>query len=294
MQSQASQPAVRNELSARDLARILWRDRWLIVVVTAVFTGGATLASLLIPKTYKAATVLAAVSRTGAGDGAFGGLGALASQFGGIAALAGISLDGDSKKAESLAVLQSEALTQKYIAESNLLPILYARLWDAEGRRWRVSDPQDVPSLWRASRYFKRKLSNISTDPKSGLITVEIAWRDPKLAAQWANDLVKLTNHYLRDKAIAESERNIAYLQEEALKTDIVGAREAIYAVLQNEINKAMLARGSEEYALKVLDPAVAPEKAASPQPLLWIPVGFFGGLLLSLFAVVFRAAWLA
>lgn len=294
MQSQASQPAVRNELSARDLAHILWSDRWLIVVVTAVFTGGAMLGSFLLPKTYKAATVLSAVSRTGAGDGAFGGLGSLASQFGGIAALAGISLDGDTKKAESLAVLQSEALTQKYLAENDLLPILYAKLWDAEGRRWRVSDPEDVPSLWRASRYFKRKLSNVSTDAKSGLITVEIKWRDPKLAAQWANDLVKLTNRYLRDKAIAESERNIAYLQEEAVKTDIVGAREAIYAVLQNEINKAMLARGSEEYALKVLDPAVAPEKAASPQPLLWIPIGFFGGLLLSLFAVVFRAAWLA
>jgi uncharacterized protein involved in exopolysaccharide biosynthesis len=293
MQSQASQPAVRNELSARDLAQILWRDRWLIVVVTAVFTGAATLASFLLPKTYRATTVLSAVSRAGAGDGALGGLGSLASQFGGIAALAGISLDGDTKKAESLAVLQSEALTQKYLAENNLLPILYAKLWDAEEGRWRVSDPKDVPSLWRASRYFKRKLSNVATDAKSGLITVEINWRDPKLAAQWANDLVRLTNRYLRDKAIAESERNIAYLQEEAAKTDIVGAREAIYAVLQNEINKAMLARGSEEYALKVLDPAVAPEKAASPQPLLWIPVGFFGGLLLSLFAVVFRVAWL-
>jgi uncharacterized protein involved in exopolysaccharide biosynthesis len=292
MQSQA-QPTVRNELSARDLAQVLWRDRWLIVIVTAAFTTAATLASLLLPKTYKAATVLSAVSRTAAGDGALGGLGGLASQFGGIAALAGISLDGDTKKAESLAVLQSEALTQKYLADKNLLPVLYAKLWDAEGRRWRVSDPADIPTLWQASRLFKRKVRNVSTDAKSGLITVEINWRDPKLAAQWANDLVNLTNRYLRDKAIAESERNVAYLQEEARKTDIVGAREAIYAVLQNEINKAMLARGSEEYALRVLDPAVAPEKAAFPQPLLWIPVGFFGGLLLSLFVVVFRAAWL-
>jgi hypothetical protein len=47
----------------------------------------------------------------------------------------------------------------------------------------------------------------------------------------WANELVRMTNDYLRDQAIQESERNIAYLNDQASKTDAVGAKQAIYAL---------------------------------------------------------------
>jgi len=50
------------------------------------------------------------------------------------------------------------------------------------------------------------------TDPKTGLVTLSITWNDPNIAAKWANGLVRMANDYLRDQAIEESERNIAYL----------------------------------------------------------------------------------
>jgi uncharacterized protein involved in exopolysaccharide biosynthesis len=119
-----------------------------------------------------------------------------------------------------------------------------------------------------------------------------ITWRDPQVAAKWANDLVRLTNEYQRDRALRESERNVAYLNSEAAKTNIVGVERAIYSLLENEIKKMMLARGNEEYALKVIDPAVAPEKQSSPRPLLWTFGGAVGGFLVAAVFVLFRHAW--
>jgi uncharacterized protein involved in exopolysaccharide biosynthesis len=119
-----------------------------------------------------------------------------------------------------------------------------------------------------------------------------VTWKDPELAAKWANGLVRMANEYARDRVVAESERNIAYLIEQASKTDALGVKQAIYSILQSEINKEMLARGNNEYALKVLDPAFTPERPSSPKLALWLIMGFFGGLFSALFIVFVQNAW--
>jgi uncharacterized protein involved in exopolysaccharide biosynthesis len=281
---------VDDEISLKGLFDTLWTGRWLIVVVTAACVVVAVALALLLPKKYEATVVLSAVVNN-PGEGQLSPLSSLASQFGGLASLAGIPLGADTKKAESIATLESEVLTQKYIEDNRLLPVLYARKWDAQARKWKVSDPEKIPTLWKASRYFKKRIRSVRTESKTGLVTVTIAWRDAPSAAKWANDLVQLTNEYLRNKAIEQSERNIAYLNSEAAKTNVVEARQAIYAILQTEINKAMLARGSSEYAFKVLDPATIPEEPAFPRPLIFVLVAAVAGVFLSALIVFMRAA---
>jgi uncharacterized protein involved in exopolysaccharide biosynthesis len=56
-------------------------------------------------------------------------------------------------------------------------------------------------------------------------------------------------------------------------------------------MRKIMLARGREQYALKVLDPASVPEKQSFPQPVLWISAAFFIGLFIAVFFVLMRAS---
>lgn len=280
------------QVDIRELMRLLWSDRVLIVVVTLLSGLVAAGISILTPKKYEASIVVSPVSSNAGGQ--LGGLGAIASQLGGLAALADISVGGDSKKSESIAVLQSESLTSDYIRARNLLPILFAKKWDAERKEWKVADRTKVPTEWEANRYFKQKIRSVKTDNKTGLVTMTIIWKDPVLAANWANDLVRMTNDHLRAKAIAESERNIAYLKGEAAKTDSVEARQAIYSIMEAEINHAMIAKGSQEYAFKIIDPAVAPEKASSPKKKLWTALGLFAGGLLSVLASLVRRAWRA
>jgi uncharacterized protein involved in exopolysaccharide biosynthesis len=264
------------EISIKELITIVKKHGRFVVFFTLGMGLAAGIAAFIVPKWYEASTVLSPVSSTS------GGLaGSATSQLGGLAALAGITVGSDSKKSESLAFLQSNGLATMYIQSNNLLPILYAKRWDADLKSWKRKD--DPPTLWKAAQYFKKNLRKVTSDTKTGIVTLTINWTDPVIAAVWANGLVHMANNYLRDKAIEESERNIAYLSAEATKTTVVEARQAIYTVLQNELNKSMIARGSEEYAFKVVDSAVTSEKPASPIKVLWIFVGLFSGLSMSL-----------
>jgi uncharacterized protein involved in exopolysaccharide biosynthesis len=274
----------RNVEDTRRQLAMLWRSKWFILGMSALFGVAAATASFFVPPQYEGTVEVAAV----AAPSSNGSMGALGSQLGGIAALAGLSPGGDSATNEAMAVLQSESLTERYIQANNLLPILYAKDWDAAKGAWKPMDPEKTPSLWKANREFERKIRKVIT-AKTGLVTLTITWRDPKLAAEWANGLVRMANDSIRDRAIRASERNIAYLNEEAAKTNIVEARQVIFSIMQTEINKSMVARGSEEYAFKVIDPATISELPSSPQKKLWTLGGLAAGFLFAVFVVTMR-----
>jgi uncharacterized protein involved in exopolysaccharide biosynthesis len=286
-------PTEQPELRLSELINLLRRRKRLIIGFAVILTVLAGIAAVLLPKHYKAVIVISPVTQTQGGGGQLSGVGSMLSSLGGgLASLAGLA-GNDSKRAESLAVLQSEALTEKYIQQNDLLPILFPKQWDANNKRWRVTDPASLPTLWKGNEFFKKNVRTILTDPKSGLVTMTISWTDAHTAAKWANDLVAMTNDYLRKKAIDESERNIAFLNEQAAKTDIVTVKQAIYSILQSEINKEMLARGNDEYAFKILDPAVAPERPSTPPPLLLMIGALVGSLGLSVMIGFIYVCWI-
>jgi len=278
------------ELSFGEFAELLRKWKWAIFILVAISTSMGVIAAYILPKKYAGAVLISPVSKSST-NGLLGGLSSMVSQASGLASLAGMAQTTDSTKAESLAVLESEELTEQYIKQNSLLPVLYRNKWDTQHNHWAETDAGKIPTLWQANQYFKKKIRSISADSKTGLVTLTITWTDPATAAKWANDLVRMTNEYRRDKAIRESERNIIYLTAEAAKTDVLGVKQAIYGILQTEISKAMLARGNEEYALKVIDPAFVPEKPISPILLYWALGGFFGSLGLSL---LWAFLWLA
>lgn len=285
-------PIVDDAISFRDVVELWWQSRLMVIVVTAICTLLAGGVGLVLPKKYEALIVISPVSTTaGSGQGG-GGISSMLSEFGGLASLAGLSVGGDSRKAEFVTVLQSALLTTTYIKNNNLLPVLFYKQWDTQNQRWKPLPADKMPTLWKANEFFRKKVRKINTDSKTGIVTMGVTWTDPQLAADWANGLVKMANEYLRNKAIALSDRNIAYLNEQAAKTDLVGARQAISSLLQTEINKQMLARGNEEYAFKVLDPAMPPERPTTPPPLLLVLGGLLGGLMLTTIIVFSRLAW--
>src|SRR5260370_26248054 len=106
-------------LGLDELLKISWSGRRLILAVTILFTADSAAAAWLVQKEYEASIIVSSVSNTPGSQ--LGGLSSVASQIGGLASLAGISLTGEnSKRSEYVAVLQSEALTERYIQENKL------------------------------------------------------------------------------------------------------------------------------------------------------------------------------
>jgi uncharacterized protein involved in exopolysaccharide biosynthesis len=287
MESIAKVSSNPDEIRLHDLTRDLRRAFALIAVATIVGGISGGIIGLLSDKQYEASTIVAPVSLEASSSK--GALGALASQFGDLASLAGVSPTGSSARSEPIAALQSQLLTQNYVKAENLLPVLYADKWDEASKRWKPTDPKRIPTLWSANQYFAKTIRRVTDDKSSGLVTMRIKWKDPKLAAKWANDLVKSTNEYLRNKAIRESERNIAYLTDQGAKATIVEARQAIYSLLQQEIDNEMVALGREEFALRVIDPAFPPEKPSSLGIVTLTILGLICGAMVSVIVVFAR-----
>ncbi|MEJ1963928.1 MAG: Wzz/FepE/Etk N-terminal domain-containing protein [Gammaproteobacteria bacterium] len=275
------------EIGVREFIIIAWQSRWLIVAITLLGVLLGLGSTFVLTKKYTATVLLSPVSnQSSSGLGALGGA---LSQLGGVASLAGLSLgSSNSARSEAIATLQSEALTTQYIQDNGLLPVLFSDKWDAAHSRWATKTGK-APSLWLGNALFESRVRSVTENAKSGLVSLTITWSDPKMAAAWANGLVQLTNNYMRNKAIEESRRNIAYLNEQAGRATIVELRSAIFTLMESEIKKEMMARGSSEYALKVIDPAVPSEVASFPRLLLMVAGGFLIGAILGLLAAAVR-----
>jgi uncharacterized protein involved in exopolysaccharide biosynthesis len=242
--------------------------------------------SFFISNYYKADILISPVK-----DGKSGVGGGILTQFGGLASLAGVNLAGGGSSEDAQATLASRALLGRFINERDLLPLLFRDKWDDEKKNWKSgwSYGDSKPTLWDATKLFLKSILRIDVDKKTGLIRLSIEWRDPKQAADWANGLVQLTNQMLRERALAESGRNLEYLNGQLTASSVVELRQSIYKLIEGEIKNTMLARGSDEYAFKVIDPAVVPERKAGPQRGLIAASGSIVGAVLALFFIFIR-----
>lgn len=300
------------EIDLGELVGVLWRGRWWIVLAGVLAGVIGIVVAFSLGNQYKASTVLAP-----AGEDAKGAAGALASQFGGLASLAGINLPGGGGGPKtSLAVLQSAEFIAQFIEEQGIKPALYPQLWDAQRQQWKprnapgflrqltlswVDDPVQQararrkttePGDLAAAEMFKLGVLSVSEEKKTGLVTVAISWRDPNQAVAWAEGLVRQLNRRMQREAMAEADRSLAYLQAELAKTQEVPVREAIYKLVESTQKSRMIASVTNEVAFKVLDPASAPELPVSPKrPLIIVLAGMLGGMF-AVVALLIRHFW--
>jgi len=270
-----------DEIDLLELIRTLLQSWKLIVGITIISTGLAVTYALLSPEVFKADTLLASAQEKKSGVSSSIG------QFGGLAQMAGISIPSDSNIEQVIATLESRKFLSLFIENNKLLPVIFENLWDAEKKAWILESDQDEPTPNDAYSALGGAIT-IDEDKKSGLITLSISWRDPQIAAQWANDLVKQLNQQLREQAIQDSQKRVGYLEQELAKTTLKDMREVLYNLLESEKQKAMLANVNEDFALEVIDPAVAPEQGEKPKRKLIVALGGVCGGFLGIFLVFF------
>jgi len=245
-----------DQLDVRELGSLLKRRKWLVLGAVAAFSLAFGAAAFLITPVYRVATVLApASSETG-----LGGLGGALGQLGGLASLAGVRLDGgDSTTEEALAVLQSQEFIQKFIAETGILPRLFEKSWDPARGDWKA-DVRSVPTPARAAKTFLRSVLSVSRDKKTGLVTLNIDWRDREEAASWNQKIIEMLNEEMRSRAMADADQYIAYLENELGATTLVETRLAISRLLDAQIKQRMLARVTREFAFRTVDRGMVPD----------------------------------
>ena len=178
-----------DEINLRQLWNALWRGKWIIVAVAAAFAIGSVLYALAQTEWYRAEVLLApAEERSTQG---------LGGQLGGLAALAGVSVEGGGS-AEALAVLRSREFARAFIEDVELVPLFFREQWDAANGGWLGRDPDDWPEIRDAIKYFHENVLNVNEERDTRLVTLAVEWTDPEMAADWARELVVRLNERLR------------------------------------------------------------------------------------------------
>jgi uncharacterized protein involved in exopolysaccharide biosynthesis len=269
---QEPEPATReDEINVEKLAGVIWRRKWWIAGWTGLLTALAVVYALVATEWYRAEAVLMPRdSRSGTG------LAGQLAQFGGLADLAGLSL-GQNSKQEPLGVLKSKGFVRRFIEQNDLVETLSD---GAPARVLHSDDPgQDVGEL---VDNFVRSIMFVSDDKRTGLVTIAIEWQDGAIAADWANKLTWQVNEEMRLRALDEATRNMSYLREQLAATDTVSLQQAIARLLEGEMQKAMLAQGTSEFAFRVIDEAKAPARRSRPKRIVIVVLAFLAGLALS------------
>ena len=215
--------------------------------------------------------------------------GALPAGLSGIAALAGLRSN-DSSIVKSSAILESGAFLERFIKSNDLMPQLYAWIWDSQSGTWRDDvDTQDIPTLSQADKFFEICCLYVNRSKSTGLITISVESRNPEFSAVWANKLVEELNKELQVREIEEADLMIEILRVELEKTNNVGLQQAIYGLIEQQIQRKTLARVRTDFAYQIIDPAVPPkpDDHIRPNRAKTAVTGLLGGILLGIFVAL-------
>jgi len=259
------------EIDFSAVFKILLNFKYVIIASSILCGVIAVFYALTATEIFRGETVVSEISE--AGGSGLGGAAAIASQFG--IGLGTANSGGNNTAPPARAILKSRNLAEEFIKRYNLQSEILG-----------TNPMGSKKSPWFAVKLFREEIMFINEDLRSGLITVRIDWTDPIIASRWANDFVALTNELIRNRALEDAKRNIAYLNEQIEQTNIVELQKIMYNLIENETQTVMMANARAEYAFAVVDPAVPPESRHSPARTAIVlfggVLGFFIGIIVS------------
>ncbi|PKN17319.1 MAG: hypothetical protein CVU71_16180 [Deltaproteobacteria bacterium HGW-Deltaproteobacteria-6] len=272
--------------------QVIWKRRKMIgsMMVAAVVT--MIILSFLMTDIYQAKAVISPVTGRDSGTNT-AGLSALAQQLGGFP---GVPSSSQANASEIVSLLNSNILRRKIIEQYNLMPLLFYGQWDQERRIWKQEYSVlgmkpfkfiKIPDIWDALRLLEENVK-INRNIKDNTITVTVDFHDPKLAALIADYyLVTLTN-YMSSEVKRVAATNRQYLEEQLGSTTDPFIKQKTYNLIAQQIENGMMAEVKENFAFKIIDPPMMPDKKIKPRrsviALLSLVISLLSGIGIALF----------
>lgn len=293
-----------HEIDIRELFIVIWKGRFWIIGITFIAALISVAVALSLPNIYRSEALLAVEEEGG------GALSGLASQYGGLANLAGISLPqgGSSEKSIGIETLKSRQFVTEFIERRDILPELIAAnsfdritleldydegVYDPANASWtREPSPprQAIPSPQEAYDAFM-DVYRVSQSDENGFVRISIEHLSPVLAQQWVTWLVEDINEKMMLKATSEAQQSIDFLSYQLQNTQVVDLQEVFYSLIEEQTKTIMLASARPEYLFETIDPAIIPEDRISPNRMLIVFIGTaLGGIASCFFLILYYA----
>lgn len=252
--------------------------------IIVIFGALAALYAFIATPVYRAEALLLPVDIEGVNGGS-----SLSGELGSLASLAGVGLGQASEsRVEALATLQSRSFLNDFISNQGLRQLLFSDLWDESSSSW----IDEEPTVNDAYDLFTNDVMAVRNISVSGLVVVQMDWRDAELAAKWANMIVEKANEVLRQRSSNIATASISFLEKELAATSDVSTQRSINALLEKQIHKIMIANVMNEFAFRVIDPAIAADvdDPVFPRKLLLICAGLAFGIMIAIGLFLLRS----
>ena len=297
---QAPNTAQSSDIDLREVFLLLAASKFTIVSITCVMAILGVMYSLLIPDLYTSESTFMS------SDSQQESVSSMASQLGNVAGLVG--LDGGAKQStktvRSLAIMRSREFSANLIDTYDLwLPILAIDGWDKtkntfsydenifnnEKQLWVGGKGVSYsPSSYAQAHQAYQRIVAISEDTKTGIFTLRVNHYSPYEAQKISIAIFESINKQIKDRAISEAESSIAFLGKELSPSVNQELRLRIFDLMQGQIERAMLAKVTNEIAFMILDSPSFPETKSQPKRamicILFALIGFFTSILYVLF----------
>lgn len=289
-----NQEILEDEIDLRELFNTINKNRVKIFILTLVVTSLAVIYALSIPNSYKSQTIL--VPQTEAKP-SLGGLSTLAG-------MAGVDLGGSGQidAATSFETILKDYSFEQYMIEKyNLIDkftlkqenLVFALSFDGFYNMFHFESSEDSVNIEEKTyRTYEKILTtlSISTDKKSGLITLSAESIDRFLSKELVEIyLVELTN-YLRKTEMQNVDKQIKFYKNEFNNIADISIKTQLGNLAAGLLQKKVLAEANEYYNVKQLTkPQVAYIRdKTKPKRSLIVIVSFITSIILGIFAVFF------
>lgn len=284
-----------DEIDLKELFEIIWKYKIKIAFFTFIVTTLTILYSLSIPNSYKSETILIPQEQA---KPSLGGLGALAG-------MAGIDIGGGSSidAATSFNTIFNDFDFQKKIIKKYNLNeklkiktdnLVFALGYDGIYKLLKGEKKEDksisLDELTFNSYKQLLKMVSISTDKKSGLITISVESEDRFLSKELVELYLNELTTTLRDIEMKNVENQIKYYNQELEKTQDLSIKDQLSQLASGLVQKKVLSMANKFYNVKQFTkPQVSYIKDKSkPKRGLIVVVSFVTSIILGIFLVFF------
>ena len=250
------------------LIKLFWSQKKFIIIFTSFSAILSIFIALSLPVLYKSTAKVFPNSDSMTQSSSLG------SQLGGLASLAGIEI-GTSANEVTLAIetMKSYNFFKEYLYDE-ILPELSAqkswsqengleydeKIYNSEMNEW----IKGKPSFQDAYRSYSG-LVEITENKLTKIISITVINGSPHVAKNWVDLIIKQINMITEKEEIKRASKALAYYEERLGSTPLLSVNEMFAKLTEDQHKRLMLAEVEDEYILRTIEPAVAPERRFKP-----------------------------
>ena len=261
-----------DEINLLDLIKVILKNLRLIGIIIGVVVVATAIISLIMTPVYESKAVIIPTTQTkNIGVG-----GMFAQQF-------GISGPSSPMATEVVSLLKSNTLRERIIKRYNLLKLFFEDNYEELKKQKNENE-----LLWMGLRRFDG-ITKVNFKQKDNTIEIVVGYKDPKIARDLVNYTLAELTDYMSSEAKRVAETNKKYLESQLEKTSDPFIKTKLYALIAQQLETAMMAEVKENFAFKVLDAPMIPDKRSKPKRKLMVLIAFVVSLFIGIFAAFLR-----